>query len=390
MKNIESILITGGAGFVGLKTARRFTSLGYRVVLLDNLLPQIHGERIVWNEELRKLNKEIPLIVGDVLNPDVWKRALKDIDAVLHLAALTGTGQSMYETYNYTNVNIGGTSIFLDLLPAYKHKIKRVVIASSRSVYGEGKYRVKKTGRIFYPSGRNTELMARGVFEFVDDNGNELIAQATDEQTPANPLSTYAVTKYAQEKMILNTCSALGVEALALRYQNVYGPGQSLKNPYTGIVSIFSTAIIKGQKINVFEDGLASRDFVFIDDVAEANSKAMQAGGLANTAINVGTGLPISILDVVNMLGKHLNKTPQYSISGEFRAGDIRHNYADITLMKSLLGFESKVSFEEGTEKFVKWLLAGQENNLADDSQYLGSLEEMRSKGLMGRFNNKV
>ncbi len=382
--HIESVLITGGTGFIGLKTAKRLASLGYKVVLLDNFLYQIHGNNGVMNEELRNLDQSISIVVGDVLNPDIWRTALKDIDAVIHLAALTGTGQSMYETYNYSNVNIGGTSILLDLLPEYKSRLKKVVVASSRSIYGEGKYKAKGSAQVHYPERRDLHLLNKGVFEFYDDHNNELMAVATDEKTPPNPLSTYAITKYAQEKLILNTCGALGVDAVALRYQNVYGPGQSFRNPYTGIVSIFSSAILRDQEINVFEDGKATRDFVFIDDVVEANVKALQSGDVNGKAINVGTGTPVSILAVVETLGKYLNKQPKFHISGEFRAGDIRHNYADTTLMNRLLNFSPAISFDKGIQHFIQHMLQN-EAKLGDPARYNDSLEEMRAKGLMGK-----
>lgn len=389
VRKIESVLITGGAGFIGMKTAARLASAGMRVVLLDNFIYQVHGNTGIFNEELRHLRKNVSVIVGDVLNPDTWRLALKDIDSVLHLAALTGTGQSMYENYNYSNVNVGATSMFLDLLPDYKDQIVKIVIASSRSIYGEGKYMAQNTGNIYYPERRDQALLKQGFFEFKDDLGNDLVPAATDEITPPNPLSTYAITKYAQEKLVLNCADALGIGAVALRYQNVYGPGQSLRNPYTGIVSIFSAAIIKDQKINVFEDGLASRDFVYIDDVVEANIKALQATNIANKAINVGTGVPVTILQVIETLAKHLNRTPKFYISGEFRSGDIRHNYADTSTMQALLGFKAQTSFDEGAKKFIKWM-TGQGTILDNRELYERSLDEMRSKGLMGKGKSKI
>ena len=387
-RKIESVLITGGAGFIGLKTATRLAELGMRVVLLDNFLYQVHGNNVIFNDELRGLGKNVSIIVGDVLNPDTWRLALKDIDSVLHLAALTGTGQSMYENFNYSNVNVGATSIFLDLLPVYKDKIIKIVVASSRSIYGEGKYMVKSTGEFYYPRRRDQTLLKQGFFEFKDDLGNELVPVPTDENTPPNPLSTYAITKYAQEKLVLNAADALGISAVALRYQNVYGPGQSLRNPYTGIVSIFSTAILKDQEINVFEDGLASRDFVYINDVVDANINALQATDVTNQAINVGTGVPVTIMQVVQTLSKHLNRKPKFHISGEFRSGDIRHNYADTSAMQNLFGFKPQTSFDEGARKFVQWM-TGQNTDMDSRESYQRSLDEMRSKGLMGKGNQK-
>ncbi len=381
-KNIHTILITGGAGFIGLKTAMALASRGYRVIVFDNLLPQVHGTNVLLNEELRELSKVASVIIADVLNADNWRKVLPETDAVLHLAALTGTGQSMYETYNYSKVNVCGTSIFLDLLPEFKTQIRRVVVASSRAVYGEGKYQEKTTGNVCFPDRRDIDLMQTGVFDFLDEEGRELVPLATDESAPVNPLSTYAITKYAQERMILNTCTSLGIGALALRYQNVYGPGQSLKNPYTGIVSIFSAAILKKQNITVFEDGLPTRDFVYIDDVVEANIRALESDHLSNVTINIGTGKPVTILDVVHTLAKHLNTKPIYNISGDFRAGDIRHNFAEVTRMASLLGFSAKTSFDEGTKGFVSWL-SDNMNDLALNTRYADSLNEMRSKGLL-------
>ncbi len=381
---IKKILITGGAGFIGLKTAKQLAVLGYQVVLLDNFLYQIHGLNGIRNKELAGLDMNVSILAGDVLNPEVWRVALKGVDAILHLAALTGTGQSMYETYNYSNVNIGGTAVLLDLLPQYREQIKKIVIASSRSIYGEGRFHEPRTGKFVYPSKRNIALLRKGIFDFQDEQGNSLMPVPTDEDSPVNPQSTYAISKYAQEKMILNTCPALGIEAVALRYQNVYGPGQSLRNPYTGIVSIFSTAILQGQEINIFEDGLASRDFVFVDDVVEANVRALEVSKPVHDTINVGTGKPVNILEVVGTLAKHLGKKPTYFISGEFRIGDIRHNFADITRMKTILGFEPKISFDEGIKLFLDWVVLNKDA-WGGGSGYAASLEEIRSKGLMGK-----
>ena len=272
---MKNILISGGAGFIGSNLTKKLVSKGYNITILDNLSKQIHGKD--QKSELYNSIKEIStFILGDVCNEEDWKKSLKGQDAVIHLAAETGTGQSMYEISRYNDVNILGTSHLLDFLANNKNSVKKLIIASSRSIYGEGKYKCENHG-VVYPNDRIASNMMKGKFDlFCDVCGGELDLMPTDENSMIHPSSIYGITKHQQEQMTLLMGKSLGIPAVSLRYQNVYGPGQSLSNPYTGILSIFSTRMLNGNDIDIYEDGEESRDFVFIDDVVEATILALE------------------------------------------------------------------------------------------------------------------
>jgi dTDP-L-rhamnose 4-epimerase len=376
---MNKILITGGAGFIGSHLALQLIEKGFKIRVLDTLSEQIHGTNPEETSPLYKsiLNK-VEFIKGTVTSTADWGNALEGQDAVVHFAAETGTGQSMYEVERYTNVNIQGTALLLDILTNKPHQIKKVVIASSRSIYGEGKYISETLGEV-YPSHRSDVDMKGGDFEVNYPGAGKLKLVATDEASKIHPSSVYGITKQVQEQLVLNVCGAIGVAAVAFRYQNVYGPGQSLTNPYTGILSIFSNRIRANQKINIFEDGLESRDFVFIDDVVEATIAGLTKDEANNQVFNVGTGVPTTVLQVANSLMKYFGIEVPYEISGMYRIGDIRHNFADITRLQTLLGITPKVGFDEGIEKFVAWV---QKQNVTENN-YENSLREMQSKGLL-------
>jgi dTDP-L-rhamnose 4-epimerase len=371
----KNILITGGAGFIGSNLSLKLISKGYSVTVLDNLSPQIHEEvSPLYNSIKDKVN----FIHGSVLIYDNWKTALNNIDVVVHLAAETGTGQSMYEIEKYTDVNIKGTSIFLDILANEEHTVKKMIIASSRSIYGEGKYQCLEHGYV-YPKDRIDSDMAKGDFSVkcpVCNEDAELLA--TDESSKIHPSSIYGITKQVQEQMFLVMGKSLNIPAVAFRYQNVYGAGQSLSNPYTGILSIFSTRIKNGNDITIFEDGKESRDFVYIDDVVDATVLGIEKAEANYEVFNVGLGKAINVLTVANSLVKEYNSNSKIKISGNYRLGDIRDNYADLTRINDKLGFQPKVSFEEGISKFVKWV---NEQDISED-KYEKSISEMKSKGL--------
>ena len=275
---MKNILITGGAGFIGSNLTRKLVEKGFQVTVLDNLSKQIHGEN--QNSTLYLSIKDIATFIkGDVCNKSDWQKALRNQDAVIHLAAETGTGQSMYEISRYNEVNILGTTHLLDILANENHSIKKMIIASSRSIYGEGKYLCKNDG-VLYPNQRKDIDMSKGKFNLVCNKCNEpLQLLATDEDSKVHPSSIYGITKQQQEQMILLMGKTLNIPAVALRYQNVYGPGQSLSNPYTGILSIFSTRLLNGNDIDLYEDGQESRDFVFIDDVVRCNYSCFREKG---------------------------------------------------------------------------------------------------------------
>lgn len=376
---MKNILITGGAGFIGSNLALALITKGYKITVLDNLSPQIHGENPEQSSPLfNSIKEKVTFMKGTVASKTDWEKAIVNQDVIVHYAAETGTGQSMYCIEKYAEINIQGTAIMLDVLANQKHQVKKVVIASSRSIYGEGKYIHSELG-VVYPKHRVEKDMLAGDFEvkYRDDSNLKLVA--TDEESKIHPSSVYGITKQNQEQMIMTVCPTIGIAPVAFRYQNVYGPGQSLSNPYTGILSIFSTQIRNHNGIQIFEDGKETRDFVFIDDVVAATILGIEKKEANGEVFNVGTGVPTDVLTVANSLIKAYNIEVPLTVTGRFRLGDIRHNYADMTKISNLLGFSPKVFFEEGINKFTAWVLQQeiQEDRLND------SLEEMKRKGLL-------
>jgi dTDP-L-rhamnose 4-epimerase len=376
----KKILITGGAGFIGSKLATRLVEAGFKVTILDNLSPQIHGEEPEITSQLfRSLPKAVTFIRGSVTSKEDCVRAIKGNEIIIHLAAETGTGQSMYEIERYSYVNVIGTSILLDILTNDRtHSVQKFIVASSRSIYGEGKYYSESTGYVYPPSRSANDLLG-GKFE-VRLEGSEAPLQLvpTDEVSLLHPSSVYGINKQTQEQMVLTVCQAIGISAIALRFQNVYGPGQSLRNPYTGILSIFSTLIRNGQPINIFEDGKESRDFVFIDDVIESVVLAINKENIDVDVFNVGSGVPTSVLEVAETLCKHFEKEVPIEVTGKFRIGDIRHNYADLKKIKQVLNFEPKFSFDQGIKIFVDWV----KTQPIKETNFLLSLSELSERGL--------
>jgi dTDP-L-rhamnose 4-epimerase len=373
------ILVTGGAGFIGSRLSLALSERGHEVTVLDSLSVQIHGEAPERSALFQTLIERTRFERGSVTDRDALLRVLPGQDVVVHLAAETGTGQSMYQIEHYSQVNIGGTALLLDLLVNAGFPVSRVVIASSRAIYGEGRYRAAD-GRFVYPEHRSAEDMMAGDFEVkVAGETAPLELVATDEQSKIHPSSVYGITKQVQEQLVMTVCPTRAVEAVALRYQNVYGPGQSLTNPYTGILSIFSNQLLQGKPINIFEDGTESRDFVFVDDVVDATILAIEHPAAANQIFNVGTGVPVSVLKVAETLARLFERDTPIAVTGNFRIGDIRHNFASIEKIRSLLGFEPAYGFDQGIAAFAAWASAsGPQSNA-----YESSLDEMRRKGLM-------
>lgn len=373
----KKILITGGAGFIGSALSLRLIAKGYQINVLDNLSEQVHGKNFEQSHLYNAIKDKVNFIHGTVTSKPDWIKALQGCDAVIHLAAETGTGQSMYKIYDYVQVNIGGTALLLDILTNDKHNVK-VIVASSRAIYGEGKYYSKEKGYV-YPVSRENKVMIRGNFEPTYYGCNSLQLVATDEESKIHPTSVYGITKQNQEQMVMTVCEALGIAATAFRYQNVYGPGQSLSNPYTGILSIFSSLIKLGKEINIFEDGNESRDFIYLSDVVAATILGLEKEEANGQVFNVGSGVATTVLEVANTLCKNYGKKVPLNITGNFRLGDIRHNYADITRVSSMLGFEPLVQFDEGIKQFTIWV--NKQEVIA--TSYEKSLDEMRSKGLL-------
>ena len=376
---MKNILITGGAGFIGSRLALRLLKEGYSVTVLDNLSPQIHGENPESDSPLYKsIIGKVHFFKGDITNRNDVEMALENQDAVIHFAAETGTGQSMYEIEKYNRVNVSGTALLLDVLVNKTHDVKKFILASSRAVYGEGKY-LNPNNETLYPENRNVTAMEQGIYEMTDDKGNLLTPIATDESSKLHPTSYYGLTKLQQEEMVKLVCTSIAVPFVILRYQNVYGAGQSLLNPYTGILSIFSTQILNGQGINVFEDGMPSRDFVNIEDTVEATFRSLENNLANNEIINVGTGNPCSVLSVAQTLVKQYGRETEINVSGNFRMGDIRHNFADLSKMKRILNFEPQVSFGQGISDFTDWVL----KQPVHENNFQNSLNEMKQKGFL-------
>jgi len=374
----KKVLVTGGAGFIGSNLSLELIKQGFEVTVLDNLSPQIHGENAEETSELfLNIKNKVKYIKGTVTSEEDWVKAIEGQDIIVHYAAETGTGQSMYQITKYVDVNINGTAIMLDILVNKKNTVKKVVLASSRALYGEGKYFSEELGFV-YPEARLDENMSRGKFEATFLGSTDLKLLATDEDSKIQPASLYGITKQNQEQMILTTCKSLGIAAVSLRYQNVYGPGQSLKNPYTGILSIFSTQIKNGNEINIFEDGLESRDFVYISDVVDATILAIKNEKADNKIYNVGSGVATNVTTVAETLLNKYNSKVGYKITGNYRLGDIRHNFADLNRIKRDMGFTPKVNFEQGISQFVDWV--NQQKIEKDINKE--ALEEMREKNL--------
>jgi dTDP-L-rhamnose 4-epimerase len=350
-----NVLITGGAGFIGSLLARLAVDAGHEVRILDNLSPQVHGDQADFRPPVG-----VGFVRGDVnVRPDV-ERAIEGIDTIVHLAAETGTGQSMYEIDRYYRVNVQGTALLFDVLANGSHGVRNVVLASSRSVYGEGAYLCDSCdpeGARKFPAPRTAEQLSEGRWNPVcQDCRSELRPVATREDDQLAPASIYAATKLAQEELVRVACGALGISYSILRLQNVFGEGQSLANPYTGILSIFSTRIRSGQTLPLFEDGEETRDFVHVDDVAAAMLRCIERPSPKGVILNVGSGVPASIKSVANLLRKLMNSPIEPHVTGEYRIGDIRHNSADISELESVVGFRPAVSLEEGLGRFVEWV----------------------------------
>ena len=375
------ILITGGAGFIGSNIANKLLDKGHEIVILDNLSPQIHGDNPEITSPLyKKIAGKTLFIKGTVCKKEDWEIALNGVEVVVHLAAETGTGQSMYEITRYAEVNILGTAVLLDILAnSSSYNVKKIVLSSSRSVYGEGKYFSQELGFV-YPRHRSSTDMEKGDFELKYQGAvTPLKLVATDELSKLHPSSIYGITKMNQEQLISCATESLGIAFVCFRYQNVYGPLQSLTNPYTGILSIFSTLIRNNKPINVFEDGTESRDFVYIDDVADATILGIENELANNEIFNVGSGVNTSVTKVAELLTKSYNRNVPITITGNFRIGDIRHNFADISKIKNILGYSPKVDFKTGISQFAAWV----NQQPAVESDYDRSINEMKNKGLI-------
>jgi dTDP-L-rhamnose 4-epimerase len=372
-------LITGGLGFIGREVAKLLVEQKRRVLLFDNLCPQIHGTV----PELSSLSllkcENVEVFRGDVCRASDWEAVLADVGCVIHLAAETGTAQSMYKISQYTETNVGGTAMLLDYLANNKHHVGKIVLASSRSVYGEGAYVCPRCGLVF-PSARSEEMFRskRWQPECPTCRGS-ISATGTREFAKTSPASIYAATKLAQEDFVRIAGMALGIPTVIFRFQNVYGEGQSLKNPYTGILSIFSNQIRVGRTINLYEDGQESRDFVHVSDVAQAVVLGVTGDGADGSTLNVGSGQATTVERIAILLMERLGGKIQPVISGQYRLGDIRHGYADTTAIDKQLGFTPEITLEHGMDRFVAWV----KQQPVEPDRLDAAIQELESRGLM-------
>lgn len=360
--SVETVLITGGAGFVGSHLADQLLGRGYKVRVLDNLAEQVHGTSI---SRPSYLAPEVELVRGDVRDEVAVRNALRGVDAVYHLAAAVGVGQSMYEIEHYTDVNNRGTAVLLEALA--NAPVQRLVVASSMSIYGEGMYR-SASGEVVAPPERSPEQLARGEWELSDDAG-VLAPVATPETKVSSPSSVYALSKLDQERLCLIVGQAYGIPTVALRFFNIYGTRQALSNPYTGVLAIFASRYLNRRPPLVFEDGRQRRDFVSVHDVARACRLALEVPEAAGEVLNIGSGRSIDVLGVAEEMAKALgidDLPPE--ITGKSRTGDIRHCFADITRSGEVLGYRPEVELQDGMEELVEWMLGQQAFDRVDDA----------------------
>jgi dTDP-L-rhamnose 4-epimerase len=362
---MTSILITGGAGFIGSHLTDDLLRHGYEVRVLDSLVGQVHGD----SKQPPELSPDAELLVGDVRDRDAVREALDGVDGVVHLAARVGVGQSMYELSEYTSANSWGTAVLLEAL--LDQPVRKLVVASSMSIYGEG-----ATSPVPAVERRREDLDARR-FEPRGANGEELTALPTPEtKQPANS-SLYALTKYDQERLCLVFGDAYDVPTVALRFFNAYGPRQALSNPYTGVLAIFASRLLNGRPPLVYEDGEQRRDFVNVGDVARACRLALERDGANGRALNIGSGESVTVTEIGKKLASVLDVAIEPEVTGKFRAGDIRHCFADITLARELLGYRPTVELEDGIAELAEWLETQTAEDRVDDAT-----AELVSRGL--------
>ncbi|MCC6825136.1 MAG: NAD-dependent epimerase/dehydratase family protein [Acidobacteria bacterium] len=368
----DHILVTGGAGFIGSHLVDALVERGHRVRIFDSLVPQVHGDAVPEH-----LNKDAEFIRGDVCDAEAVRRALDGIDVVYHQAAEVGVGQSMYEIVRYVKANDLGTAVLLEEIVKRKGQFRKIIVASSMSIYGEGAYRNSRTGEAAYPQLRGDAQLASHDWE-LRDGGDVLGPVGTAESKPLFPTSVYAVSKQDQEQYCLAVGRAYKIPTVAFRYFNVYGTRQALSNPYTGVCAIFSSRLMNGQRPVIFEDGGQTRDFVHVSDIVRANLLALETDRGDYEAINVGTGRATSVADIARLLAKGLGKDIGPEIVGKYREGDIRHCVADIAKARTLLGYEPNVTLEAGLAELLEWV-AGQR----PDDRVDAATAELASLGLV-------
>jgi dTDP-L-rhamnose 4-epimerase len=378
-KRPSRVAVIGGAGFVGSHLVDALLAAGYQVRVIDNLDPQVHPSGLPPSF----LNPAAEFIRQDIRDIDGLRRSLADIDAIYHLAGAVGVGDSMHRIRHYTDVNLLGFSNLLDILANSTHSIRKLVLASSVTVYGEGKYACATHGPLF-PSPRSAEQVSRRVWELTcpvivgtEPCALPLRPLPTDEQKPLAPQSIYAITKQSQEQLALAVGRSYGISVTVLRYFNVFGPRQSPSNPYTGVVKNFAMQISAGESPLIYEDGLQSRDFIHVSDICQANLLALSKPEADGQIFNIGSGQPCSILELARILSSRMGRPEALRPSGEFRAGDVRHCFADISKARSLLSFTPRVVLPEGLDNLLP--AAG----YSDNGLFSRAHAELRDRGLI-------
>lgn len=346
------ILITGGAGFIGSHLVDALLLEGHSVRVLDNLDPQVHGP---LRQRPAYLASDAELQVGDVRDPDAVARAMDGIEAVFHEAAAVGVGQSMYQMAHYVGTNSLGTAVLLQAIAERRDRVAKIVVTSSMSVYGEGAY-LDRGGKLVCPPPRSNAQLDTHRWELVGEDNEVLRPVATREDKLLRPNSVYAVTKRDQEELVLVAAAAYGIPAVALRCFNAYGTRQALSNPYTGLLAIVCAELQNGHRPVIFEDGLQARDFVHVSDVVQANCLALKSANVAGKVYNVGSGHPMTVLDVVDVLSKRIGFSEPPNVVQRYRSGDIRHCFADISRIRADLGFEPKMTLQDGADELWEWV----------------------------------
>src|SRR5690606_38467583 len=347
----HNILVTGGAGFIGSHLVDALVERGHRVRIFDSLVEQVHGGKVPEH-----LNADAEFVRGDMCDAAAVRAALDGIDVVYHQAAEVGVGQSMYEIVRYVKANDLGTAVLLEEMIKRKDQFKKLVVASSMSIYGEGAYKNTRTGEHVFPQLRSDGQLAAHDWELKDGGGDVLEPIGTTETKPLFPTSVYAVSKQDQEQYCLAVGRSYKIPTVAFRYFNVYGTRQALSNPYTGVCAILSSRLMNDQSPMIFEDGEQSRDFVHVSDIVQANLLALQTDNGDYEAMNVGTGRATSVKEISRLLAKGLGKEIEPQIVGKYREGDIRHCVSDISKIRALLGYEPKVTLEKGLEELLAWV----------------------------------
>lgn len=352
-------LVTGGAGFIGSHLVDGLLAEGHEVRVLDNLDPQVHGPA---RQAPGYLSRDAELQVGDIRDREAVAKAMIGVDAVFHHAAAVGVGQSMYEIEQYVSVNSLGTAVLLQEIVRRRGDIRKMIVASSMSIYGEGAYR-SQSGDIIAPRPRPLSQLDRHAWELEDAQGRPLIPVATPETKELNPTSIYAITKRDHEELFLVTGAAYKIPVVALRYFNTYGTRQALSNPYTGLLAIVCSQLMNHHRPLVFEDGRQRRDFVHVSDIIRANILVLNSGVADGKAYNVGSGQPVTVLDVVNLITRRLEAHETPEIVNRYRAGDIRHCFSELSRIRTELGYQPQVSLEQGIGDLIPWIQSQQSSD---------------------------